>query len=33
MEILLGLQISNDNNKVCKLLKSLYEIKQFGRFS
>ena len=38
MEIPSGLQISNDNNKVCKLLKSLYELKQshrawFGRFS
>ena len=38
MEIPLGLQISNDNNKVCMLLKSQYGLKQsprawFGRFS
>ena len=28
MEIPASQQISNDNNKVCKLLKSLYGLKQ-----
>ena len=31
MEIPSGLQISNDNDKVCKLLKSLYGLKQSPR--